>query len=63
MASKTIAQFAEDHARRWDSEAFRLEQQAKDAPSAIEKRLMEMHGRVKRACAQELRLAANRHGG
>jgi hypothetical protein len=45
-------------AERWDREARDLERKAntsKDA-SATEKRLMEMHGRVRRGCAQELRL-------
>jgi hypothetical protein len=43
---------------RWDQEASVLERKAKAAKdlSTIERRLMEMHARAKRGCAQDLRL-------
>lgn len=44
---------------RWDHEAHDLERKAKASAelTPIERRLMEMHARVKRGCAQDLRLA------
>ena len=46
-------------ALRWEREASDLERAAKTA-TPVERRLLEMHARVKRACAQELRLDAQR---
>jgi hypothetical protein len=48
---------AADLAGAWESEAGSLERLAKTGKdnTPIEKRLLEMHARVKRACAQELR--------
>jgi|GEM_PF-1929705 len=53
---------------RWDSEASGLERLA-ELPnadySAVDRKLMNMHARIKRACAQELRLESRklRRGG
>ena len=55
MASKgSITKLGE----RWDQEASVLERKAKASNdlTLIERRLMEMHARVKRGCAQDLRL-------
>lgn len=43
---------------RWDREAHDLERKAKASAelTPIERRLMEMNARIKRGCAQELRL-------
>lgn len=60
MRSKTPHEFADDMARGWDNEAHQLDRSAPNAPTSFERRLIEMHARVKRACAQELRLAAAR---
>lgn len=56
MASKR--ELADSIADLWDREARGYEQQAKTGAdySAIERRLLEMHARVKRACAQHLRI-------
>ncbi len=45
---------------RWDREASDLERAAARADTPIERRLQEMHARVKRGCAQELRLEAQK---
>ncbi len=50
-------------ADRWDNEAFGLEKMA-DARSSehteAERKLLRMHARVKRGCAQELRTEARK---
>ncbi len=61
MASKRDA--AMELAHRWEQDAFGYERQAKGAEySPIEKRLLDMHARVKRACANELKLTAGKLG-
>lgn len=55
MASDST-KLATDLAMRWDREASDLERAAKTADTPIERRLQEMHARVKRGCAQDLRL-------
>ena len=48
---------------RWDREAGGLERLAdlRDAEySAVDRKLMHMHARIKRACAQELRLESRK---
>lgn len=43
-------------AERWINEAFSLEQQARSGEHpALEKKLLDMHARVKHGCAQELK--------
>ena len=49
-----------DMATRWEREASDLERAAKTAETPIERRLQEMHARVKRGCAQDLRLEAQK---
>lgn len=60
MASKR--DLADSLADRWDREAFGYEQQAKTGVdySTIERRLLEMHARVKRGCANELRIESRK---
>ncbi len=59
MASRR--DLADDLSARWDREANGYEQQARNAEySATERKLLEMHARVKRACANELRMEARK---
>lgn len=60
MASKR--DLGEELSSRWDREASSLEQQARNDPActAIEKRMLDMHARVKRGCAIELRLESRK---
>ena len=62
MASSRTT-WAEDMCERWEREAFGLERLAdlRDADyTAVDRKLMHMHARIKRACAQELRLESRR---
>ena len=66
MASSRI--WADEMCDRWEREASGLERLAnlRDADySAVDRKLMQMHARIKRVCAQELRLESRklRRGG
>lgn len=58
--ARSSRDFALELADRWEHEAFGYENRVRrgDYVTPVEKRLLEMHARVKLACAQELRSEA-----
>jgi hypothetical protein len=61
MASKT--EVRDDITARWEREATGYERQAEDVKSdltPIDRKLLQMHARVKRGCANELRIEMRR---
>lgn len=58
---KSSRDMADELAERWDREASGYESQARSPEySANERRLLEMHARVKRGCANQLRTEARK---